>query len=73
MQHTHTHGEAMQSPRTILELHHNDDPYGRGFVACESRDCGQTWHYRGDVGARSRAWWRQEARQLGAILREMRR
>lgn len=57
----------------IIELRPNGDPYGRGFVGSESRDGGITWVYRGDAGARSREWWRREARALSAVLREVRR
>jgi hypothetical protein len=56
----------------VIELRHNGDPYGTGFVGSESRDGGVTWVYRGDAGARSRDWWRVEARRLGATLREVR-
>lgn len=56
----------------ILELSHNGDPYGRGFTASESKDNGRSWFYRGDVGARSRAWWRYYARKQGYVLREAR-
>lgn len=58
--------------RPIIEIQANGDPYGRGFVASESKDGGNSWFYRGDVGARSRAWWRVYARRCGAILREAR-
>lgn len=73
MKHTHTHTEAGQDPPVILELQHNGDPYGTGFVGSESRDGGVTWVHRGDAGARSRDWWRREARALNAVLREVRR
>jgi hypothetical protein len=72
MTHTHTHHEAKRSPPVIIELQHNGDPYGRGFVGSESRDGGASWIFRGDAGARSRAWWRQEARQMNAVLKEVR-
>lgn len=58
--------------KVVLELRSNGDPYGRGYVASESRDGGLTWVYRGDVGAASREWWRREARRIGAQLREVR-
>jgi len=56
----------------ILELSHNGDPYGSGFVANQSNDGGHSWFYRGDVGAQTRAWWRSYARKCGYILREYR-
>ena len=56
----------------VIELQHNGDPYGTGFVGSQSRDGGVTWVYRGDAGARSRDWWRREARALNAVLREVR-
>lgn len=58
--------------KVVLELRSNGDPYGRGYVASESRDGGVTWVYRGDVGAASREWWRREAKRIGAQLREVR-
>jgi hypothetical protein len=58
--------------RSILELSHNGDPYGRGFWASESTDGGASWFFRGDIGARSRVWWRAYARRNGYILREYR-
>lgn len=46
-----------------IALSHNGDPYGRGFTGTmlETRDA-TTGIYRGDIGARSRAWWRRYAR-----------
>jgi hypothetical protein len=58
--------------RKILELQHNGDPYGRGFVANESTDGGATWYYRGDLGPQSRAFWRAYARRNRYTLREVR-
>ncbi len=55
--------------RTILEIYQNGDPYGRGFCGSQSEDGGRSWFYRGDVGARSRAWWRRYCRQNDYILR----
>jgi hypothetical protein len=57
-------------PITILELSQNGDPYGTGFTASESKDGGQSWFYRGDIGAQTRAFWRRYARRNGHILRE---
>lgn len=57
-------------PRPILWLEHNGDPYGSGFTASESTDGGESWFYRGDVGAMPRAWWRNYARRNGHTLRE---
>lgn len=58
--------------RPILELSHNGDPYGSGFSASESNDGGHSWFYRGDIGARPRAWWRDYALCNDYILREAR-
>lgn len=58
------------SPRPILELSHNGDPYGSGFTATESSDGGHTWYYRGDIGAAPRRFWRGYARRNGYTLRE---
>jgi len=58
-------------PKPILELSHNGDPYGTGFVASESTDGGETWFYRGDIGAMPRSKWRHYARQHRYILREV--
>ena len=35
----------------------------------QSEDNGQTWFYRGDIGARPRRYWRNYARKVGAVLR----
>jgi hypothetical protein len=71
MAHTHTFTEPRLAVAVIIELQHNGDPYGRGFTASESHDGGASWFFRGDAGARTRAWWRHEARQIGAVLREV--
>ncbi len=55
--------------RTIIEIRPNGDPFGRGFEGCQSEDNGESWFYRGDIGARSRAWWRAYARKINAVLR----
>lgn len=57
-------------PRPVIELTHNGDPYGKGFVASESHNDGGSWYYRGDIGARSRTWWRGYCRTHGYRLRE---
>ena len=56
--------------RIIIQLSHNGDPYGSGFVGSESRDGGESWFYRGDIGAQTRQWWRVYARRMGYRLRE---
>lgn len=56
--------------KPVLGLSVNGDPYGGGFTASESRDGGKSWFYRGDIGARSRSWWRVYARRSGYVLRE---
>lgn len=58
--------------KKILELEHNGDPYGSGFVANESTNEGKDWFYRGDIGAQTRTWWRRYARKNGYVLREYR-
>ena len=55
----------------IIELTHNGDPYGRGFVGALTVDGGESWIYCGDIGARSRWWWRCYCRRHGYILREV--
>jgi hypothetical protein len=56
--------------RTIIQLAHNGDPYGRGFVASQSTDNGRTWFYRGDIGAMSKRYWRRYCQVNGYVLRE---
>ncbi len=53
----------------ILLIKPTGDPYGRGWEGIQSTDGGQTWFYRGDLGRRSRAWWRAYARRMGYTLR----
>jgi len=55
--------------RDIVVIRPNGDPYGRGFDGRISTDGGETWTYRGDIGARSRAWWRDYCRRNNYILR----
>ena len=59
----------MNTQRDIIEIRPNGDPFGSGFVGCQSVDGGESWTYRGDIGARPRDWWRAYARREGAILR----
>lgn len=61
----------MAPAKPILELQHTGDPYGYGFEAHESRDGGHTWFYRGDLGVRTRAFWRAYARRNHFTLREV--
>lgn len=56
----------------IIELSVNGDPYGKGYTGSESTDGGQTWYYRGDVGAMPRSWWRNYCRKNKIVLREIR-
>lgn len=58
-----------KKPRRIIEIQMNGDPYGSGFVGSESTDGGKSWFYRGDVGARSREWWRNYCRRENCTLR----
>jgi len=66
-------GNAMKNHTGIIELRINGDPYGRGYTGVEYRD--QTEYesgigtYRGDIGARSRQWWRDYCRSNGYLLR----
>lgn len=53
----------------VIEITPNGDPYGSGFTGSESLDGGTSWVYRGDIGARSRRYWRWYAKQQGAVLR----
>ena len=55
--------------RTIIEIYPTGDPFGRGFEGSESQDGGKSWFYRGDIGARTREYWRRYSRLIGAILR----
>lgn len=58
--------------KDILELTPNGDPYGSGYTASHSSDGGESWFYRGDIGAKPRWWWRRFAFQNGYTLREPR-
>lgn len=53
----------------IVEIQPNGDPYGRGFTATETHDGGESWFYRGDIGAQPREWWRRHCRLTGKRLR----
>lgn len=67
-----TRGGYASNPRGslhVIEIQPNGDPFGGGWTASETTDGGKTWFYRGDAGARSREWWRREARRSGATLR----
>ena len=68
--------QGQQGARTmakdIIEIRHNGDPYGCGFVGSMSTDNGDSWTYRGDIGAQSRQWWRAYCRRNGYTLREER-
>jgi hypothetical protein len=55
--------------RSIIDIYMNGDPYGAGFEGSQSDDGGHSWYFRGDIGAKSREWWRTYARQINAILR----
>ena len=59
----------LEKPRTIIEIYPNGDPYGSGFEASESTDGGNSWFYRGDVGARTREFWRNYCRKNNCTLR----
>lgn len=61
----------MKKEKEIIWLSHNGDPYGRGFVASQSRDGGESWFYRGDIGAMPRRYWREYCRKNDFILREL--
>ena len=55
--------------KDIIEIYVNGDPYGRGYCGSQSTDGGQSWYYRGDIGAQSRTWWRAYCRQNNYVLR----
>jgi hypothetical protein len=55
--------------RTIIEIQVNGDPYGSGFLGSQSDDGGNSWCYRGDIGAQTREWWRTYCRRNNYILR----
>lgn len=57
--------------RTVLTLVPNGDPFGTGYVAYESVKSVGRDYYRGDLGARTRNYWREVARRSNAILREV--
>lgn len=59
----------MKAQRTIIAIRPNGDPFGNGYEGIQSEDGGDSWFYRGDIGARPRAWWRAYARRENAILR----
>lgn len=49
---------------THIQLEPNGDPYGRGFVGTLlSSNNATVGPYMGDVGAKSRQWWRNYARK----------
>ena len=56
--------------KPTIQLTHNGDPYGSGFVGSQSTDDGISWFYRGDIGARSRNFWRRYCQRLHITLRE---
>ena len=53
----------------IIEIQENGDPFGIGFVGTQTDNGGQTWWYRGDIGAKSRRWWREYTKKNDIILR----
>lgn len=55
--------------RDIIEIQVNGDPYSGGYVGSHSCDNGNSWIYRGDIGARSREFWRNYCRNHKYILR----
>jgi hypothetical protein len=55
--------------KTIISIRTNGDPYDSGYVASESTDGGNSWFYRGDVGPRTRQWWRDYCRTNHFTLR----
>ena len=55
--------------KQIIEIRPNGDPYGKGFTALQSDNGGDSWYFRGDIGAKPRQWWRDYARRIGAVRR----
>jgi hypothetical protein len=55
--------------KSIIEIQVNGDPFGSGFVGSQSEDNGHSWFYRGDIGARSRDFWRSYCRRNNITLR----
>lgn len=55
-----------------LHLSYNGDSFGRGFVAMETENRNDTVGiYRGDIGARSRQFWRNFAKRNNFKLVEV--
>lgn len=58
----------------FLHLDYNGDSFGRGFVAMETKKRNETTGiFRGDIGARSRNFWRNYAKKNGYKLIEVER
>lgn len=56
-----------------IHLSHNGDSFGTGFVGMETENRHDTTgFYRGDIGARSRQWWRNYCRRNNFKLVEVR-
>lgn len=53
----------------IIEIYPNGDPFGGGFQGSESTDGGESWVFRGDVGAVPRRWWRNYCQRNKIVLR----
>ena len=56
--------------KDIIEIKHNGDPCGSGFIGSLSTDNGETWTYMGHIGAQTRQFWRWYCRRNGYVLRE---
>lgn len=50
-------GNDLDGVKHYIEIRPNGDPYGSGYEGSETRDGGESWVYRGDVGAQSLSWW----------------
>ena len=59
--------------KPIIEIEPNGDPYGSGYTGVEYTSQAEyntgIGVYRGDIGARPRAWWRSYCFENGYILR----
>lgn len=59
----------MKTPKKIIEIEENGDPYGSGYVGHESTDNGHSWYYMGNIGPQPLEWWETYCKKWGIILR----
>ena len=53
----------------IIEIQENGDLFGKGYTGTQTDNRGGIWWYRGDIGAKSRRWWREYAKKNDIVLR----